>query len=235
MNITKKIESLSIFVQWGAVDDFLTTTYIITWTNESDPSNIQPNNIQSAAVVEQTTYTTTGLTLDTVYTITVFAANKCGSGLEFVTSISFPADTTSTTSSIISTVITSAHPMTIMSTRNPTTTTDITSTGIAITSNTIATTYTTQLSTTTTTVKMYPSTTTTISMTTTVSRDTDTTSSSSSTTKTTSLMTTTSDKNPSTAVITDPITTTVTSFDMSPMVTANPVDDTGTCKSIVNN
>ena len=229
----KNIENSSIVVQWDAVDDFLYTTYIVNWINESD------HNLQSAILIEQSLYTITGLTLDTVYTITVTAANRCGIGPEFVASISFPADTTSTVSSISPNV---TNPMTIMSTANSdaaattttTTTTDITSINADITSintaittissNTIATTTTAQLSTTTTTaVKMDPSITTAISITTTVSRDTDTTS---GTTKITSLRTTTSDENLSITVITDPITTTPTSINAA--TTANPADTTTT-------
>ena len=81
--IIKNIENSSIVVQWDAVDDFLPTTYIVTWTGEGDV-------IQVATVEEQTSYTITGLTLDTVYTISVTAANWCGSGPEFRTRISLP-------------------------------------------------------------------------------------------------------------------------------------------------
>ena len=160
MNVTKNIENSSIIVQWEAVDDSLTITYTVTLTSERDHNN----NIQSATLREQSSYTITGLTLDTVYTITVTAVNKCGTGPEFTTSISFTADTTSTTSSIRLTVTASTNPMTIMSTANPNTaitTTDVTSTGTittTVTSNTIGTTSTIQLNPTTTTVKMNPST-----------------------------------------------------------------------------
>ena len=211
VNIMKDIENSSVVVQWDAVNDSLTTTYTVTWTSENDLSDIR-----AAALKEQTSYTITGLTLDTVYTITVTALNRCGAGPEFTTRITFSADTISTISSISPAVTASTNPMTIMSTVNPNAAT-----------TTIATTSTTQLSTTTATVKMNPSTTTTISMTTTVSRDTDTTS---STTKITSLMTVISSTNPCT---TDPITTIVTSISMLPRTTANPADTTtanGTCK-----
>ena len=67
VNIIKKSYSM-IIVQWDAVDDFLPTTYTIFWTNGR-------NLIDAATVEEQTSYTITGLTLDTVYTITVTAAN----------------------------------------------------------------------------------------------------------------------------------------------------------------
>ena len=83
VNITKRIESLSIVVQWDRVDDFLPSTYTVTWTDDRDLHGVD-------TVVEQTSYTITGLTLDTVYTITVTAANMCGQGPEFRTSILFP-------------------------------------------------------------------------------------------------------------------------------------------------
>ena len=228
VNITKNIENSSIIVQWDVVDDYLTTSYTVVWTSERD------HNLQVVTLTEQSSYTITGLTFDTIYTIFVIAANRCGTGPEFTTSISLSADTTSTTSSISPTVTTSTNPMTIMSTANPnaatvTTTdvtiTDTTTTVTTITSSTIATTSTIQLrlSTTTTSIKMNPSTTTTISMTTTVSRDTDTTS---STTKTASLMTVTSSMNPCTTVIADPFTITVTHIDMFPAPTGNPADTT---------
>ena len=108
----KNIKNSSIVVQWDEVDDSLTTTYVITLTSESD------HNLQSAILIEQSSYTITGLTLDTVYFITVTAANRCGTGPEFVTRVSLSTDTTSTTSSISPTVTISTNPMTIMSTAN---------------------------------------------------------------------------------------------------------------------
>ena len=87
VNVTKNIETLSIVVQWDVVDDFLPTNYTVTWTSESD-------DIQVTTPIEQTSYILTGLTVNTVYTITVTAANMCGSGPEFTTSISFSSDTT---------------------------------------------------------------------------------------------------------------------------------------------
>ena len=50
----KNIESSSIVVQWNAVDDFLTTTYVITWTDGR-------NLFQTATVIEQTSYTITAV------------------------------------------------------------------------------------------------------------------------------------------------------------------------------
>ena len=81
--IIKNIESSSIVVQWDAVDDSLPTAYTVVWTDGRDLFDV-------AAVDEQTSYTITGLTLDTVYTIFVTAANRCGSGPEFRTRFSFP-------------------------------------------------------------------------------------------------------------------------------------------------
>ena len=113
VNTTKNVTNPSIVVQWDAVDDFLSTTYTVTWINESD------HDLQSYSIREQTSYTITELTLDTVYLIIVTAANRCGSGPEFTTRFSFSVDTTSTTSSISPTVTASSNPMTIMSTANP--------------------------------------------------------------------------------------------------------------------
>ena len=87
VNIMKNIENSSIVVQWDAVDDFLSTTYTIVWWDEGDLFEV-------TTVTEQTSYTITGLTLDTDYTITVNAANMCiGNGAEVSTSISFPTGT----------------------------------------------------------------------------------------------------------------------------------------------
>ena len=60
VNIMKNIESSSIVVQWVVVDDLLPTIYTIVWGDRID---------QSATVDEQTSYTITGLNLDTVYTL----------------------------------------------------------------------------------------------------------------------------------------------------------------------
>ena len=117
MNITKNTESSSIVVQWDEVDDSLTTTYIVTWTSESDHST------GHVTLTEQSPYTITGLTLDTVYTITVTASNRCGQGPEYRTSVLLTADAISTTSS--STVTASANTVTIMSTSSLTTITAV--------------------------------------------------------------------------------------------------------------
>ena len=93
MTTTKNTESLSIIVQWDKVDNSLITTYIVTWTNERD------HMISHFTLEEQSSYMITGLTLDTVYTITVTASNKCGTGPEYSTSVLF-TNTSSNTSTI---------------------------------------------------------------------------------------------------------------------------------------
>ena len=78
VNASKNITNLSVAIQWDEVDDSLTTTYIITWTSERD---------HSVTLIEQSSYTITGLTPDIVYTITVTAANICGQGPEYMASV----------------------------------------------------------------------------------------------------------------------------------------------------
>ena len=106
VNVMKNINDSSIVVQWDALDDSLTTTYTITWATAG-------GGLQVATLIEQTSYTITGLTLDTVYITTVTPANMCGSGPEFSFSIILSTNTTSTTSSISPTVIASTNPMTL--------------------------------------------------------------------------------------------------------------------------
>ena len=84
MTTTRNIGDLSVVVQWDKVDDFLPATYTVTWTSERD------HIVESVTIEEQSSYTITGLTLDTVYTITVTATNRCGTAPEYSTSVSFP-------------------------------------------------------------------------------------------------------------------------------------------------
>ena len=114
VSIMKNIASSSIVIQWDAVDDSLPTIYTVTWTNETI-------SIQSATLIEQTSYTITGLTLDTVYTITVTAGNRCGAVPEFRTSVSFFTDITSAIFSITPTITVSTDPTTIVSTAHAST------------------------------------------------------------------------------------------------------------------
>ena len=95
VNIIKNTESSSIVVQWDEVDDSLDTTYIVIWSIYDHKT-----------LLEQSSYTITGLTLDTVYTIIVTASNKCGQGPEYSTSVSLTTDTTSTNTSAITSTMT---------------------------------------------------------------------------------------------------------------------------------
>ena len=101
------------------MDDSLPTTYTVTWTDDRHLH-------RGDTVQEQTSYTITGLTLDTVYTITVTAANMCGDGPEFRTSIFFSTNTTFTASTIVTTSMTCAvtHPTTTTTAMINTTTTN---------------------------------------------------------------------------------------------------------------
>ena len=130
MNITKNTESSSIIVQWDEVDNSFPTIYVVTWTSERD------HIAQSIGVVEQSSWTITGLALDTVYTITVIATNICGHGPEYRTSVSLTTDSISTTSS--SAVTVSITTTTIMSTPSPTITSAVVDPGaITYTPNSI--------------------------------------------------------------------------------------------------
>ena len=192
VNITNNIESSSIVVQWDEVDDSLSTTYTVTWTSERDL-----NNVQVKTLIEQSSYTITGLTLDTVYTITVTANNRCGTGPEYSTSVILPIDATSYSLSSIG-----ANSRTISSTESSIITTTTTTIMIANSSTATITNsaaYITPLSTTITTVVMNPGTTTINPITTAVSIIADTTS---IFTKTFGLKTTTGNTNPSTSATT---------------------------------
>ena len=128
-------ESSSIFVQWDEVDDSLPTTYTVTWTSERDL-----NNVQVQTLIEQSSYTIAGLTLDTVYTISVTASNRCGQGPEYSTSVSLSAIVTSTIRPAIATIRT--NPMTSTATPSSVTsssktTTDLLTTAISRITSTI--------------------------------------------------------------------------------------------------
>ena len=114
VSFKENIESLSVDLQWDAVNNSLTNTYTVTWDSAE-------NSLKVATLTERTSYTITGLTLDTVYTITVAAANDCGTAPENRNSIILSTNTTSTTSSISPTVTASTNSMNI-STTNPSST-----------------------------------------------------------------------------------------------------------------
>ena len=114
----KNTENSSIVVQWDEVDDSLTATYVVIWTSERD------HILHHATLSEQLSYTITGLTLDTIYTIIVTAYNSCGQGPENRTSVTLTADTTPTMSPTVTTSITQIT-FTSMSSINSGTTTAV--------------------------------------------------------------------------------------------------------------
>ena len=82
VSITRNIVDLSVVVRWDKVDDSLPTNYTITWTNSSRKHSVD--------LIEQSSYTITGLSFDTVYNITVTATNMCGTGPEYRTRVLLP-------------------------------------------------------------------------------------------------------------------------------------------------
>ena len=86
VNIIENTENSSLVIQWDEVDDSIPTTYLC--------SNIDYNNfpIHSDTLIEQSPNTIIGSTFDTIYTITVAAANRCGTGPEFKTKMLYSTD-----------------------------------------------------------------------------------------------------------------------------------------------
>ena len=84
VNVLRNFEGSSIIVQWNEVDDPLPTNHTVTWSSD------ETNSTLSDTLIEQSSYTIAGLTLDTVYTIIVTASNRCGAGPEYITSALFP-------------------------------------------------------------------------------------------------------------------------------------------------
>ena len=84
---TKSTMRLSVVVQWDEVYSTVPITYLVTWTSE------RGHNGSSPGLTYLTSYTITGLMLDRVYTIIVAANNKCGTGPENKSSVSFPTGT----------------------------------------------------------------------------------------------------------------------------------------------
>ena len=83
------------------MDDSLNTTFVVHLSNDSGV-------VKTISLTEQTSCTITGLTIDTVYTITVNATNKCGIGPEYSTNFSLSAGIIS---AISPTVIASLNPV----------------------------------------------------------------------------------------------------------------------------
>ena len=133
VKIMKNTESSSLMVQWDEVDDPFPTTYVITWTSGFP--------IHSVTLIEQSPYTITGLTFDTIYTITVAAVNRCGQGPEFKTNMLYSTDTIAAVCNIVPTFTYHTNSTTIVSSGSianssaattkifvsPTTTADVTS------------------------------------------------------------------------------------------------------------
>ena len=83
VNVTKIMKSLTVDMQWDAVEDILDTTYVINCTHDEIYFEV-------FTLKEQTSFTITGFILDTEYTITTCATNKCGDGPKFVSTVLFP-------------------------------------------------------------------------------------------------------------------------------------------------
>ena len=129
VSIMKITERSSVVVQWDEADDSFINNYIVTWTSERD------HNAHHVTLIEQSSYTITGLTLDTVYTITVTASNRCGTGPEYRTSVSLTTDITSTISPAATLSMTSTTSIDITTT---TTSSSITTTTILMTTSRVS-------------------------------------------------------------------------------------------------
>ena len=81
--ITRNIVALTVFVQWDVVDDSRPINYIV----------VRIDNVYIHVLVETSPYRIGRLGLNRVSHITVTAANGCGTGPEYSTSVSFPAGT----------------------------------------------------------------------------------------------------------------------------------------------
>ena len=225
VNITKNIESSSVFIQW--TDDAFDPDYILTWTSKRDGLRIA--SLDSF----QTSYTITGLTLDTVYTITLSDNAWCGDTPEFITSILFSADTTASISPTVTT-----GPMTIISSVNPSSSTASSSTtfttascigyttstifNVIVTTSTVTTTLCTNNPTITTTVITTTTTTaiTTIATTMTTTTTTFMLNTCTTTTATTAAITATA----ATTAAVSAVTPTTAGVVVSPISTANPAE-----------
>lgn len=115
--IFKNVTNSSVVVQWDTVDDAHDTNYTVTWAIANE-SNVTQGS------TEQTLYTITGLTLNTVYNINVTSSNKCGQGEVFTTNFSLSADTSSIGTGISPIITartaTTKQIITTMPTANPT-------------------------------------------------------------------------------------------------------------------
>ena len=67
-----KITNVSFVVHWDAIINQPVDRYIVNWTDGTNP--------MQTIIVHKISYTVTGLTPNTTYTVTVAAVNKCGTG-----------------------------------------------------------------------------------------------------------------------------------------------------------
>ena len=100
INITfpnENITDVSFFVQWN-VQNHSTDRYVVVWT---DGATIQ------SVIVHETSYTVTGLTPNTNYTVNVAAVNDCTGPLSadamVMTSIPFSKDVNTTITNVTTT------------------------------------------------------------------------------------------------------------------------------------
>ena len=100
INITfpnENITDVSFFVQWN-VQNHSTDRYVVVWT---DGTTIQ------SVIVHETSYTVTGLTPNTNYTVNVAAVNDCTGPLSadamVMTSIPFSKDVNTTITNVTTT------------------------------------------------------------------------------------------------------------------------------------
>ena len=120
INIRLPVENITdvlFIVQWDKVINQSVSGYKVIWTDES--------NSTQTVTVNETSYTVTGLTPNTTYTVNVAAINKCGTGplstdKRVTTNVSFSMNTIST-STIINPSITTSTINFKLVTRNVTT------------------------------------------------------------------------------------------------------------------
>ena len=130
------ITDVSFVVQWDAVTNQSVDRYIVNWTDGT--------NLIQTVTVNETSYNVTGLTLNTTYTVTVAAVNKCGIGvpsvdgrvtistspsmnsvsttsvfLRLIPTATTTTTTTTTTSNASASTTTATHLMPIFNTTNP--------------------------------------------------------------------------------------------------------------------
>ena len=84
ISVMKNFEFSLIVVRWDEVVNV--SNYTVTWTSDG-------TFLSSETLIQQSSFTLNGLTLDTVYNISVVASNSHCTGPEFITSVLFSAGT----------------------------------------------------------------------------------------------------------------------------------------------